>query len=190
MLAALSQEQECTMAHPRVDQLRFARSEWLRALNRVTEADGAKRLEPMNSIGWIVGHLAWQEHRYWLYRAQGTVLRPDLNALVGFGAPASTPSLSEMLATWRTVTEAADPYLDRITAEELLREPITRGKPLGTTIGSLMLRTTYHYWFHIGEILSIRQMLGHKRLPTFVGDIDTEAPYTPEPAATAAVGDS
>ena len=36
---------------------------------------------------------------------------------------------------------------------------------------------TYHYWFHTGEILAIRQVLGHARLPEFVGNIDVEAPY-------------
>lgn len=35
------------MTHSLVGQLRFARSEW---------ANGFRRFEPMNSIGWIVGH--------------------------------------------------------------------------------------------------------------------------------------
>ena len=49
------------MAHPLVDQLRFTRSEWERALEGIPEADGEIRLDPMNSIGWIVFHLAWHE---------------------------------------------------------------------------------------------------------------------------------
>jgi hypothetical protein len=43
-----------------------------------------------------------------------------------------------------------------------------------------MRRITYHYWYHIGEIQAIRQMLGHKDLPEYVGDIESEAPYRPE----------
>ena len=59
------------MAHPLVNQLRFTRSEWLRALEGVTEEDACKRLLPMNSIGWMVGHLAWQESRQsWLLRVE------------------------------------------------------------------------------------------------------------------------
>lgn len=177
------------MSHPLVDQLRFVRSEWPRALEGVAEEDALKRLGPMNSIGWIVGHLAWQEHRYWLYRAQGRVLHPELDGLVGFGAPASTPPLSEMMATWRAVTEASDPFLDAVTPEWLLKDPMTDRKPLGTNFGSLMLRVTYHYWFHIGEILAIRQMLGHTGLPDFVGNIDDEAPYRPEVGMATAAGD-
>jgi hypothetical protein len=35
----------------------------------------------------------------------------------------------------------------------------------------------YHYWFHIGEILAVRQLLGHPGLPEFVGDLHVDAPY-------------
>jgi hypothetical protein len=56
------------MTHPLVEQLRFARSEWRRALRGIPEANGFRRFEPMNSIGWIVGHMAWHEQRYWLTR--------------------------------------------------------------------------------------------------------------------------
>jgi hypothetical protein len=37
-----------------------------------------------------------------------------------------------------------------------------------------------HYWYHIGESMAIRQLLGHTGLPDFVGDIDGAAPYRPE----------
>jgi len=60
--------------------------------------------------------------------------------------------------------------------EELLLD----GKPVGQTVGSALRRITYHYWYHIGEIQAIRQMLGHKDLPEYVGDIEAEAPYRPE----------
>ena len=38
---------------------------------------------------------------------------------------------------------------------------------------------TYHYWFHIGEILAVRQLLNHPRRPEYVGDIERLAPYRP-----------
>ena len=167
------------MAHPLVDQLHFTRSEWLRALAGVTEEDARQRLLPMNSIGWIVGHLAWQEQRYWLTFSQGQTPIPALNEVVGYGRPATTPSLAEMLAAWQTVTEAADPWLDQLTTAKLAEEITLRGWRT-TTVGSLMLRVIYHYWYHIGEIMAIRQQLGHPSLPDFVGDIDDEAPYRAE----------
>ena len=167
------------MPHPLVDQLRFTRSEWLRALDGVTEEEACQRLLPMNSIGWIVGHLAWQEQRYWLTFSQGQTPIPGLNEVVGYGRPATTPALAEMLDAWHTITTAADPWLDQITTAKLQEEITLRGWRT-TTIGSLMLRVIYHYWYHIGEIMSIRQQLGQPNLPDFVGDIDDLAPYRPE----------
>jgi hypothetical protein len=54
------------------------------------------------------------------------------------------------------------------------------GEPTELTFGSLLLRITYHYWYHLGENMAIRQLLGHTDLPEFVGNIDDEAPYRPE----------
>src|SRR5262245_48481668 len=53
-------------AHPLVEQLRFTRSEFQRGLRGTSADDGVRRLEPMNSIGWIVAHMSWQEQRYFL----------------------------------------------------------------------------------------------------------------------------
>ena len=49
------------MTQPLVVQLRFARSEFVRCLEGLTDEDGRKRLGPMNSISWMMGHLANQD---------------------------------------------------------------------------------------------------------------------------------
>ena len=166
------------MPHPLVDQLRFTRAEWLRALRGVRDDEGLRRIEPMNSIGWIVGHLAWQEQRYWLTRAQGVTPHPVLNDTVASGGPATTPALRDMLKTWRDVTRAVDPWLDPLTTDGLVED--LGGPGPRRSVGDSIHRVTYHYWFHIGEILAIRQILGHRRLPQFVGDIESRAAYRPE----------
>lgn len=165
------------MTHPLVDQLRFTRSEWQRALEGLSDEDSRRRLSPMNSISWMVGHLAWQENRYWLQLAQGKDLTPHLNDLVGHGKPATTPPLEEMWAAWRTVTEAADVYLDTLTAEDLESYYQWRGKDISESIGTMLQRVIYHYWYHTGEALAIRQMLGHKSLPEFVGTFTERSHY-------------
>ncbi|MDP9265019.1 MAG: DinB family protein [Chloroflexota bacterium] len=168
------------MIHPLVEQLRFTRGEWTRGLAGVTEDDASRHFARMNCISWIVGHLAWQEQRYWLDRAKGQLPFPNLNEMYAYGAPMSTPSLKEMLDIWRRVTEAADRYLDERTTEALQSELLRDGETAGQTVGSAMRRMTYHYWFHIGEIQAIRQMLGQSDLPEYVGDIEAQAPYRPE----------
>ena len=137
----------------------------------------------MNSIGWIVGHLAWQEQRYFLIRPQGRMPRPDIQTRFTTGGPKSTPKLRETLAAWREITKATEPFIAKLTTKALLRELPLDGKRSGQTQGDALRRLTYHYWFHIGEILAIRQMIGAKRLPEYVGAIERKAPYRPESAA-------
>jgi len=168
------------MLHPLVDQFRFTRREWLRGLEGVSEEDGACHFGPMNCISWTVGHLAWHEQRTWLTRAQNKILFPKLNELFAYGAAMNTPSFKEMLEIWRTVTQAADPFLDALTTETLQNDLLLNGEVVGQSFGSALRRVTYHYWYHIGEIQAIRQMIGHKDLPEYVGAIETEAPYRPE----------
>ena len=169
------------MPHPLVDQLRFTRSEWLRGLEGISDEDGARHLGPMNCIGWTVGHLAWQEQRYFLQRAQGIILLPDLNTTYAYGAPMSTPVLTDTMRLWEQVIRASAQYLDGLTTDSLQRDLPLEGKPVGQSVGSAMRRMTYHYWYHIGEIQAVRQILGHAGLPEYVGDIETLAPYRPEP---------
>ncbi|GAB4463875.1 MAG: hypothetical protein Kow0031_41680 [Anaerolineae bacterium] len=166
--------------HPLIQQLRFARSEFRRALEGVSDDDARKRFLPMNCISWNVGHLAWQEQRYWLIYAQGQLPRPDINELFAYGAPASTPPLTETLAAWESITRAADPWLDTVTTETLQQKVVRPNRPGEYVLGSMLLRTIYHYWYHAGENMAIRQLLGHSDLPQFVGNIDGEAPYRPE----------
>jgi DinB superfamily len=176
------------LVHPVVEQLRFTRSEWLRGLRGVTEEDGARHFGQMNSIGWIVGHLTWQEQRYLLDRPQGIMPRPDIQKEFFSGAAMTTPSLRKMLAAWRSITKESDTFLDTLTTRKLLVDLPFNGKHSGQTQGDAIRRMTYHYWFHIGEILAIRQILGQKRLPEYVGAIEAKAPYRPDTPAKRAAG--
>ena len=165
--------------HLLVTQLHFARSEFVRGLDGLSEADGVIRWAPLNSLGWMVGHLANQEHRYWVMLAQGKELVPGLADLVGTGRPASTPSLTEMWSVWRTVTATADEYLNTLTAHRMDTFLLRDGRPVKESVGTMLMRTIYHYWFHAGEAAAVRQLLGHTGLPEFVGDMEA-ATYRPE----------
>jgi hypothetical protein len=165
-----------------VSQLRFARSEFLRCLDGIDAQDALRRFEPMNCLSWIIGHLANQEQAYWVLWPTGELIVPGLYRLVGFGQPASTPPLDEMWAAWHAITRAADRFLDTLTTETLQAHLEWKGKPVDESVGTLLYRNTYHYWFHTGEAHAIRQMLGHGDLPQFVGDM-TEATYRPSGGA-------
>ena len=168
------------MLHPLVAQLRFTRSEFQRGLVGIALDDARKRLLPMNCISWNVGHLAWQEQRYFLTFAQGKILLPELNQQFAYGAPASTPTLEEMQQAWQTVTRAADEWLGTLTIADLQQLFTSPTGDWTTSFGNLMQRVIYHYWYHTGENMAMRQMLGHTDLVDFVGNLDDEAPYRPD----------
>ncbi|HEX9013004.1 MAG TPA: DinB family protein [Anaerolineaceae bacterium] len=171
------------MTHPLVTQLRFTRREFIRGLDGLSAEDARKRVLPANAISWNVGHLAWQEQRYFLMFGMGRLLLPQIQDSFHYGAPASTPPLADMVAAWQEITRATDPWLDAQTVESLQQHVIRDGEMTPYFFGSLIQRVIYHYWYHTGENMGIRQALGHTNLPEFVGDLDEEAPYTPESAA-------
>jgi hypothetical protein len=173
--------------HPLVDQLFFTRREFLRGIKGVTAEDAAVRLGPMNCIAWNIGHVAWQEQRYFVTIAQDRTPRPDIATRFAVGGPASEPVLDEVVAAWREITAAADEWLATATSEALLTGPVRRGRPAATSLGTRLQRTIYHYWYHLGENQAIRQQLGHRRLPQFVGNIDDEAPYRVDASAVGSI---
>jgi hypothetical protein len=168
------------MIHPIADQLRFTRSEFRRGLAGLSKDDAKRRFLPMNCIAWNVGHLAWQEQRCFLTGVLNKTLFPELNTLFAYGAPASAPDLEEMWTAWKAVTQAVDPWLDMLNRKSLQKKILLSGSDSIHTHGSLLQRVIYHYWYHTGENMAIRQMLGQTDLPQFVGNIDREAPYRPE----------
>jgi len=167
------------MTHPLVSQLRFTRSEFRRGLEGLTGEDARRRLPPLNCISWNVGHLAWQEQKCFLYGGQKKILLPEVDKAYAYGAPACTPPLDEVLSAWQAVTAAVDPWLDALTTEDLLDTIVLDAGVGPYMLGSLLQRVIYHYWYHNGENLAIRQALGQTNLPQFVGDVDRDAPYRP-----------
>jgi uncharacterized damage-inducible protein DinB len=161
------------MTLPLVTQLQFSRSEFMRCMAGLAPEDAIRRLEPMNCLSWMIGHMASQEQAYWVLIAQGKTLYPDLHRLVGTGYPASTPPLNEMLEIWENITAEATKYLDSLTPDTAVQHLEWKGKPYPESIGTLLQRNIYHYWFHTGEAFAVRQMLGHSNLPDFIGDMST-----------------
>ena len=170
------------MTHPLVTQLRFTRQELIRCMKGVSAEDACRRIAPMNCLSWIVGHLAAQEHFFWIELSQGSNITPDLYRLVGHGQPASTPPWDEMWEVWYTIIARADEYLDTITVEMLSHRLAPQDESAFEDVGTLLLRNIYHYWFHIGEAHAVRQMLGHANLPQFVGNMsEVQHSISPSP---------
>ncbi len=168
------------MVHPLVSQLRFARGELKRSLAGITDEEARRRFLPINCISWMIGHLAAQEQRYWCDVAQGKVIATRVYELTASGQPGTTPPLDDMWADWSAITEQADVFLEGLTVDRLQQHLTRDGKPLRESIGSMLQRTMYHYWYHIGESQAVRQLLGHTNLPDFVGPFSEDSIYRPE----------
>jgi hypothetical protein len=162
--------------HPLVRTQRFARAEFLRGLEglsdeearfRPAKADGGR----MNCISWTVGHLAAQEGAFFIAGAGGKL---DGRLAEFFtGRPATTPRLNDVLALWRETTAKADEYLGSADDEALAA---SLKIAWAENVGTVLMRNTFHYWFHAGEVNAIRQLLGHREI-IFVGPMQGRLEY-------------
>ena len=143
----------------------LTRKEFERNLQGLTDEDARKRIEPMNCISWIIAHVANQQHTFFVDWPQGKETDPRYGPY-GYGCPASQPPLAEAMTLWRDACDEADVWLHATTKDSLrLQGPLT--SPEGENGGTLIVRCVFHTWCHLGEISSIRQILGHQP-PQFV----------------------
>lgn len=156
------------MSHYLVEQKRYARTRLRDALAGLSADDAKKRLGNANSITWIVGHLASYEHNAWVVIAQGKPIDAGLQKF-GFGQPASTPDLEDIVARYEAAVSAADVFLDSLTDEGLRAHLKREGEPMRDNIGTLLTRYTMHDFYHIGEVLALRQVMGHENLAQLPG---------------------
>ena len=151
--------------HTLVRMYNLTRKEFDRNLKGLTDENARKRIEPMNCISWIIAHVANQQHAFFVDWPQGKEVDP-LYKPYGAGAPSSRPPLTEAMALWHNSCEKADLWLNTATEDSLHKQnPLT--SPEGENAGTLVVRCIFHTWCHLGEISSIRQLLGHKP-PEFV----------------------
>ena len=155
--------------HTLVQMYYLTRKEFERNLQGLTDEDARKRIEPMNCISWIIAHVAHQQHTFFVDWPQGKESDPQYRPY-GTDVPASQPSLAEAMTLWRDACDEADVWLRAATKDSLqLRTPLPSLEVENG--GTLIVRSMFHTWCHLGEISSIRQMLGH-RPPEFVDMYD------------------
>jgi hypothetical protein len=162
------------MTHALIEQYRFARDQFRTGIEGVSAEEGLQRIGPMNSIGWVVGHLAAFDQIIWCIMAQDLTHSEAVKACAS-GKPASTPPLPDMVADWNAIKASADTFLNTLEDQDLSRYLQFNGRDSFENIGTTLRRQTWHYWYHLGEVQAVRQMLGHSDLPAFVGQIPTAA---------------
>jgi hypothetical protein len=155
------------MPHPIVQMLQFARSEFERGLEGLTDEEARHRPaksdgSSMNCITFTIGHLADQEWRLFVRGVGGPV--NDQLERFATGRPALEVPLADVLGLWNDAKTRADEWLLNASEEDLTRSTDDWFEDQGICV----MRTTYHYFFHAGEINATRQLLGHPEIP-FIG---------------------
>jgi len=166
------------MAHKLVQHLWFSREKWLTGYDNLSAADAIKRNGDANSPSWMVGHLAFFEQLTWCELAQGKTIVESVKQC-GFGMPATTPPPDEMLAAWHQIMPACNDYLATLTEADMTTTlKWSNGKPFWDDVGTTILRHTWHYWYHLGEMQALRSAMGHKNLGPYIGSISPNGQYT------------
>jgi len=150
------------MAHHLVRYVWHVRRELERALDGISEEDLNKEVHGLNSIAWMIGHLANQEQAYWLLFRNEELIDKNLrhyNNKVEEGK-----DFAELFELWKTITNRSNAWLETATTSDL-ENTFEKAKE---NTGSLMTRVIGHYYFHIGQIATIRKLLGYD-VPGFVG---------------------
>jgi hypothetical protein len=151
--------------HTLVQMLYLTRKEFERNLVGLTDEDARKRIEPMNCISWIIAHVACQNRAFLLDWPQGRDSDPRYLPY-DYGAPPSQPSLEDAMTLWKDACKETDALLRAATSKSLQDKGALTSRE-NENRGTLLVRCIFHTWYHMGEINSIRQMLGH-RAPQFV----------------------
>jgi hypothetical protein len=151
--------------HTLVDMLYLSRREFERNLVDLKDEDARKRIEPMNCISWIIAHVACQHRAYFVDWPEGKSIDPRY-APYGYGSPPSQPPLDQAMKLWRDAVDESKAWLEAAT-DESLKEICQNSLANGENWGALLVRCIFHTWCHLGEISSVRQVLGHKP-PQFV----------------------
>ena len=157
--------------HQLVRHLQFAREKWLTGYEGLSDEEARRRQGDANAPSWMVGHLAFFEQLTWCQLAQGKTVELTLERF-GFGEPGTTPPLAEVMAAWEAVIPICDEYLATLSDEDMgTYLKWSNGKPFWGDIGTTILRHTWHYWYHLGEMQALRSALGHKNLGPYIGSM-------------------
>lgn len=84
--------------HQLAQMVKLMRQEFDRGLQGISDEDARKRLGAMNCISWIVGHVAHQQHAFFVAWPGHEDVEEPAYLPFGYGAPPSEPPLDEAVS--------------------------------------------------------------------------------------------
>ena len=138
------------------------------AVRGLKDPEAEARHAGQNSVAWIVGHLGQQVDSWFNVRFQGRAANSVLaSPLLHTGSVGSAPSWAEVVHATREARETARMLLDEVTDADLERVvPYTGGlvylQATGIQLRYALLRAAAHHFEHVGEIRTLRSLMGHR----------------------------
>jgi hypothetical protein len=138
-----------------------------RALAELDPGDAVRPVDGGSSFAWTAAHVANQLDAWINVRFQ----RRDPHALISqdrfrFGGSGEADGWDAILAAIGEVRQAARPYLEGLTEDDL--DPVIpydgsvrHLRAAGLSLHYALLRICAHHYFHIGEVATKRVALGH-----------------------------
>jgi hypothetical protein len=139
-----------------------------RATAGLSSEDAERRIGTASPISWSVAHCTNQLDNFVNVTFQGR----ERNQFIAderfrFGSAGEPADWSQVQAAVAEVRDAARPYLEGLTEAELERQLPYKGsmsflRERGINVRYALIRIALHHYFHIGEIASARNSLGHE----------------------------
>jgi len=134
--------------------------------NDLSDNDIKKVFPPMNCIGWLIGHSARYNYAV-ANKVDGVIIPEDVEKFSN-GQPHSTPDLEFIINLWNKSVKVVKKSLSEVTDLDLETKItwVNKNKNWDVNqdekinLGTDLARYLFHYWNHLGEIASVRQLLG------------------------------
>ena len=145
-------------------QYKITNNQVLNYINDINDSESKTVFEPLNCISWTIGHLARYNNLAFASRSRGVKV-PDKFRDFENGSPHSQKDLIYVKGLWLETLNATEKFLDSLEEKDLKKVPdnesyIELNKKEEENLGTFMTRRIFHSWNHLGEIASVRQLLG------------------------------
>ena len=124
----------------------------------LTDNDIKKVFPPLNSIGWLMGHSS--VYNYEIANKIKEIEIPEEANKYRNGQPHSTPDLKDIVSLWENSVLTVKNSLKLLTDDDLSSKITWIKEDEEINFGTDITRMIFHYWNHLGEIASVRQLLG------------------------------
>ena len=141
-----------------IDQYKITNNQVLNYINDISDEESKAIFTPLNCISWTLGHLSRYNNLTFAARLKGEQI-PEKFRDFENGSPHSQKDLSYVKGLWEQTLNDTDKFLDNIKEEDLNRV-LNNDSYDVDNLGTVMTRMIFHSWNHLGEIASVRQLLG------------------------------